>query len=212
MEIIPWTPERQKRRDDEWDKCFIGFYSKYIEDAENFLSEAYKDETGQNMVVDIYKFISLADKAQEIPMVNSEHAQIFMLVSMGEAIYRASHPRAKVNNCEMFTKFIEHNLQEDAEHFKFNFQRSITDKRVPDKGVWFTPKDLAIVLYDLRSQFTHESFGYELHFAHDHEYAMLSFVTFHGKRLALSIRMQYQDIRDAFARMAIRCVRKYIES
>ncbi len=187
----------------------ITFFAPFASDTEKLVAEAdaLEDKTALRMLYDIFKFSKYADKISEFPR-STEQIQMFFLVTLCEALYNLLEPENTLGSKGRVKAFFGAFLEEDAEFFKYKFQRSIMDEEcLGDKGCHLTPDELVTVLYDLRCGFTHEGVSTELQFS-DGEYDTMCHITHQdGKESIYELKATYEDFRAAFVRMGLRCVR-----
>lgn len=188
---------------------FIDFFSGCSDDIKELAAatEGLTDKTPLRMLYDIHRFPQYADKIAEVPR-SMDQIQMFFLVSLCEALYNLSNPGNTLGSKKRVQAFFEAFIGEDAEFFKYKFQRSLVDKEcLGDKGCHLTLDELVTVLYDLRCSFTHEGVSTELHFS-DGEYDSMCHITHqNGKQTTYDLSATYEDFRAAFIRMGLRCVR-----
>ena len=187
----------------------ITFFRPFAEDAERLIAEAdsLEDKTALRMLYDIFRFPQYADKIQEVPR-STEQIQMFFLVTLCEALYNLYEPENTLGSKKRVNAFFEAFVGDDADFFKYKFQRSIMDDEcLGDKGCHLTPDELVTVLYDLRCSFTHEGVNTEMQFS-DGEYDTMCTITHQdGKETTYELKATYEDFRSAFIRMGLRCVR-----
>ncbi len=213
-----WKLLQEQIRSEQFE-ILCRFFKPYKSDCENLIgtaiSHADGDATAFRMLNGIERMISLADHVEKIER-STDQIRIFFLISLCEGLFNLFSDD-EIPPSERVFKFFEDFVSEDADLFKYKFQRSLSDPEgIGKKGVHLTPREVASVLYFLRSQFTHEGIGYTFHFSHDGVASNLNLIEVYKrrsgerKREIYSVKMTYKEFNDVIVRMSLRCVERYI--
>lgn len=187
----------------------LTFFTSYMDDAADILIEAMhkEDRTALMMLDQIHKFINLAKLAGELER-STEQIQAFFYVSLLDTLYNLHHPGTRFGSKRRITAFFDEFLAEDERTFKFGIQRSLADDEiVRERGCHLSRLDLVTLLYDLRCAFTHEGVSSELHYARDGYDAMCRITHQNGRQNVYEVKMTFEEFRDVFIRMGLRCMR-----